>query len=103
VCARGGGGLLSERLHLAAELWKAGLRAETPPSACPSATEQFAHAAERGARFMVTLDAVALGAGERVRVKSLVKNGGEFECARAEVVEALRGALARRGNGGGGA
>ena len=40
---------------------------------------------------MVTLDAVALGAGERVRVKSLVKNGGEFECARAEVVEALRG------------
>jgi translation initiation factor 2-alpha kinase 4 len=102
VCARGGGGLLWERLHLAAELWKAGLRAETPPSPCPSATEQFAHAAERGARFMVTLDAVALGAGERVRVKSLVKNGGEFECARAEVVEALRGALARRGNAVGG-
>ena len=101
VCARGGGGLLSERLQLAAELWRAGLRAETPPSPCPSATEQFAHAAERGARFMVTLDAVALGAGERVRVKSLVKNGGEFECARSEVVEALRGALARRGNGGG--
>ena len=99
VCARGGGGLLSERLQLTAELWKAGLRAETPPSLCPSATEQFAHAAERGARFMVTLDAVALGAGERVRVKSLVKNGGEFECARSEVVEALRGALARRGNG----
>jgi hypothetical protein len=31
-----------------------------------------------------------------------VKNGGEFECARAEVVEALRGALARRGNAVGG-
>ena len=48
------------------------------------------------------VDALAsIGAGERVRVKSLVKNGGEFECARSEVVEALRGALARRGNGGG--
>ena len=99
VCARGGGGLLAERLALVAELWRAGLRAETPPVASPSATEQFAYASERGARFMVTLDSIAFNAGERVRVKSLVKNGGEFECTRGEVVEALRGGLqgTRRG------
>lgn len=99
VCARGGGGLLAERLALVAELWRAGLRAETPPVASPSATEQFAYAYERGARFMVTLDSIAFNAGERVRVKSLVKNGGEFECTRGEVVEALRGGLqgTRRG------
>ena len=47
MCSRGGGGLLAERLTLASELWAAGVRAEVVPAASPSATEQFAHAAER--------------------------------------------------------
>jgi translation initiation factor 2-alpha kinase 4 len=99
VCARGG--LLAERLALLSELWRAGLRAETPPVASPSATEQFAYAAERGAKFMVTLDLALLSANGSVRVKPLeqTKHRGEFDCLRDDVVEALREGLARRGGG----
>ena len=97
VCSRGGGGLLAERLNLASELWAAGVRAEVVPSVSPSATEQFAHAAERGARVMVTVDAALLSAGERVRVRSLVKGGSESDVPRTEVVEILRQMLVSRG------
>ena len=99
VCSRGGGGLLAERLTLASELWAAGVRAEVVPATSPSATEQFAHAAERGARVMVTVDAALLSAGERVRVRSLVKGASESDVPRAEVVEILRQMLVSRGGG----
>lgn len=36
VCARGGGGLLRERMALVAALWAAGIRAELLPAAAPS-------------------------------------------------------------------
>ena len=96
VCSRGGGGLLAERLTLASELWAAGVRAEVVPATSPSATEQFAHAAEQGARVMVTVDAALLSAGERVRVRSLVKGASESDVPRAEVVEILRQMLVSR-------
>ena len=41
MCARGGGGLLRERMRLAATLWAAGLRAELLPVAAPSSTAQY--------------------------------------------------------------
>jgi len=40
VAARGGGGLLAERLALTAALWQAGVRAETLPQPAPSMTKQ---------------------------------------------------------------
>jgi len=92
VCARGGGGLLSERLGLAAELWAVGVRAEVVPTVAPSGTEQYEHAAQRGARYMVTLDGALLSAGERVRIKSLA-GGAESYVPRQEVVELLRATL----------
>ena len=57
------------------------------------------HAAERGARVMVTVDAALLSAGERVRVRSLVKGASESDVPRAEVVEILRQMLVSRGGG----
>jgi translation initiation factor 2-alpha kinase 4 len=106
VCARGGGGMLGERLALTAELWAAGVRAEVVAAAAPSPTEQFEHAAARGARYMVTIDSALLSASERVRVKPLLGGGGGGragglgagggggdEVDRDEVVELLRGLL----------
>ena len=34
VCARGGGGMLRDRMTLAAQLWAAGIRAEVQPLTC---------------------------------------------------------------------
>ena len=85
VCARGGGGLLSERLHLAAELWKAGLRAETPPSACPSATDSRARRrarravhgdARRGGARSGRARARQVASKERGRVRVRARGGG---------------------------
>ena len=97
VCARGGGGLLRERLALAGQLWAAGVRAEIVPIAAPSATEEHDYAQRRGARFMVIIDVALLAAGERVRVKSLegrsLRRGAESDVPMQEVVELLRNTL----------
>jgi translation initiation factor 2-alpha kinase 4 len=94
VCAKGGGGLIAERLQLAAALRNAGIRAETVPANAPSLTEQYSYAAQRAARFLVILDDALLAAGKRVRVKSMNKGGREIDVSREEVVVRLRGMLA---------
>ncbi|KAK9831407.1 hypothetical protein WJX81_002476 [Elliptochloris bilobata] len=71
VCARGGGGLLRERMALAARLWEAGVRAELLPAAAPSLTAQYEYAHVRGIAWLAILAADTLHAADTVRVKSL--------------------------------
>lgn len=70
VCARGGGGLLQERMALAARLWEAGVRAELLPAAAPSLTAQYDFARARGTPWMVILAADVLHATDTVKVTS---------------------------------
>jgi eukaryotic translation initiation factor 2-alpha kinase 4 len=68
VCARGGGGLLRERMALVAALWGAGLAAELLPAAAPSATAQYEYARAAGIAWMVTLQAATLSSSDTVVV-----------------------------------
>jgi histidyl-tRNA synthetase len=83
VAARGGGGLLAERLALTAELWRAGVRAETLPQPAPSLTQQYEAASARSARLMLIAHP-----GGSIRVKHLrsALAGKEEDCATSEVV-----------------
>jgi len=78
VAARGRGGSLPKRLALTAALWAAGIRAETLYSSAPSLTDFYAHAARRGARWLLIIsDAGA------IRVKHLDRRtvGREEDCS----------------------
>ncbi|CAI5486798.1 unnamed protein product [Closterium sp. Naga37s-1] len=55
VCARGGAGLLSERMEVSARLWAAGIKAEYVSVRAPSLTEQYEHAHEHGIKWLVLL------------------------------------------------
>lgn len=68
MCARGGGGLLRERMALVAALWGAGLAAELLPAAAPSATAQYEYARAAGIAWMVTLQAATLSSSDTVVV-----------------------------------
>jgi hypothetical protein len=68
VCARGGGGLLRERMALVSSLWAAGLAAELLPAAAPSATAQYEYARAAGIAWMVTLQAATLSSSDTVVV-----------------------------------
>lgn len=94
VASRGGGGLLRERLQLTCALWQSGVRAETLPQPHPSLTEQFEHAAQRGARFMLLATEPGLAAGGVVRVKHLRTAGREEDVPRSEVVRHIAALLA---------
>lgn len=71
VCAKGGGGLLRERMALAARLWEAGIRAELVHSASPSQTAQYEYAGARAIPWLVTINAATFSTTDTVRVRSL--------------------------------
>jgi len=73
VCARGGGGLLRERMALAAALWAAGIRTELLPAAAPSSTAQYEYARAAGIPWMVTLNAATFSAADTVVVSSVLE------------------------------
>ena len=68
VCARGGGGMLRERMALLSSLWAAGIKAETAPAAAPSMTAQYEHASARSIAWLVVLQPDTLSASDTVKV-----------------------------------
>lgn len=77
VCARGGGGLLRERMALVRSLWEEGLAAEMLPQAAPSLTEQYEYAHARGIAWLVIISGASFAAADRVSVKNLRNNKTE--------------------------
>ena len=73
VCARGGGGMLRESMQLLAQLWAAGIRAETMHAAAPSTTAQYEYAHARGMGYMVTIEHAAFSAKDTVLVISVMQ------------------------------
>ena len=71
VCAKGGGGLLKERMALVADLWVAGLRAEMMQQAAPSLTAQYEYAHLRHIPWLLIIHAATLSAADTVKVSSL--------------------------------
>jgi eukaryotic translation initiation factor 2-alpha kinase 4 len=70
VCARGSGGLLQDRMRLVAELWTAGIRAETVHETTPSLTSQYEYANARSIPWMVILHGATLSAADMVKVRA---------------------------------
>lgn len=70
MCARGGGGLLRERMALISALWAVGIAAELLPAAAPSAQSQYEYARAAGITWMVTLQAATLLSSDTVVVSS---------------------------------
>ena len=68
VCAKGGGGLLKERMALVADLWAAGLRAEMMQQAAPSLTAQYEYAHARHIPWLLIIHAATLSAADTVKV-----------------------------------
>ena len=82
--------MLHQRIELVAELWAAGVRAETLPQAAPSLTEQYAYATARRARFLLIMSADSAA----VRLKIMNAGSGraagrEEDVPRTEVVRIL--------------
>lgn len=71
VCAKGGGGLLKERMALAALLWEAGIRAELVHAAAPSQTAQYEYAGARNIHWLVTINAATFSTTDTVRVRAM--------------------------------
>jgi translation initiation factor 2-alpha kinase 4 len=71
VAARGGGGLLKERMALARSLWDAGISAEMLPQTAPSLTDQYEYAQSRGIPWLVIIQASTFDAADTVRVKAM--------------------------------
>ena len=69
VCAKGGGGLLKERMALVADLWAAGLRAEMMQQAAPSLTAQYDYAHARHIPWLLIIQAATLSAADTVKVR----------------------------------
>ena len=76
VSARGGGGLLAERLDLVAALRRAGLRAATPPTSRSDARAAYDLARRARAAVLVTLDVAGLGAAGTARVRMMHRGEG---------------------------
>jgi translation initiation factor 2-alpha kinase 4 len=72
VCSKGGGGMLPERMALAALLWEAGVRAELVHAAAPSQTAQYEYAGARGIPWLATIHAATYSSTDTVRVGSLL-------------------------------
>ena len=83
MCARGGGGLLHERMALAARLWDAGVRAELLPAAAPSLTWQYEYAHARGVAWLAILAADTLHAADTVRVGGVPHHASARSCKHA--------------------
>lgn len=71
VCARGGGGLLKERMALVADLWAAGLRAEMMQQAAPSLTAQYEYAHARHIPWLLIIHGATLSAADTVKASPL--------------------------------
>ncbi|KAK4752449.1 hypothetical protein SAY87_021247 [Trapa incisa] len=71
VCSRGGGGLLEERMELAAELWKENIKAEIVPAPDPSLTEQYEYANEHNIKCLVILTDANISQSGSVKVRHL--------------------------------
>ena len=74
VCAKGGGGLLKERMALVADLWAAGLRAEMMQQAAPSLTAQYDYAHVRHIPWLLIIQAATLSAADTVKVRHMSMN-----------------------------
>ncbi|CAL8462314.1 g1847 [Coccomyxa elongata] len=94
VCAKGGGGLLRERMALAARLWEAGIRAELVHSASPSQTAQYEYAGARAIPWLVTINAATFSTTDTVRVKNLERRTEE-DVPYSDVARFLMAALPR--------
>lgn len=70
VCAKGGGGLLKERMALVADLWAAGLRAEMMQQTAPSLTAQYEYAHLRHIPWLLIIHGATLSAADTVKVGS---------------------------------
>ena len=65
--------MLRERMQLLAQLWAAGVRAETMHAAAPSTTAQYEYARARGMGYMVTIEHAAFSAKDTVLVIFLMQ------------------------------
>jgi histidyl-tRNA synthetase len=72
VCSRGGGGLLRERMQVAAELWAGNLHAQFLAAAAPSLTEQYEYAHEHGIKWLVIITEEKLSAADSVKVMQFI-------------------------------
>ncbi|XP_010469354.1 PREDICTED: eIF-2-alpha kinase GCN2 isoform X1 [Camelina sativa] len=95
VCSRGGGGLLSQRMELVAELWEKSIKAEFVPTPDPSLTEQYEYANEHEIKCLViiTESGVAESQIEFVKVRHL-ESKREKVVEREQLVRFLLSAMA---------
>lgn len=93
VCSKGRGGLLDERMELAAELWEAGIKAEFVPSSDPSLTEQYEYANENDIKCLVIITDSGFSQKDSVKVRYL-EHKREKEVNREELVKFLLEAMA---------
>ncbi|XP_066344278.1 eIF-2-alpha kinase GCN2-like [Miscanthus floridulus] len=71
VCSRGGGGLLTERMELVAELWKANIKAQFVPQEDPSLQEQYEYASDHDIKCLAF--STESGLSQTDLVKELLK------------------------------
>ncbi|MCO5571335.1 hypothetical protein L7F22_025073 [Adiantum nelumboides] len=71
VCAKGGGGLLRERMEIVSELWNGSIKAGFVHSPSPSLTEQYDYANEHGFKWLVMLTEADLAPGNCVKVRNM--------------------------------
>jgi len=71
VCSRGGGGLLTERMELVAELWKANIMAQFVPQEDPSLQEQYEYASEHDIKCLAIMTESGLSQTDLVKVRHL--------------------------------
>nr|DAD25237.1 TPA_asm: hypothetical protein HUJ06_026701 [Nelumbo nucifera] len=68
ICSRGSGGLLKERMELAAELWQANIKAQFVPMQDPSLTEQYEYANEHDIKCLIIITNTGLSPTDSVKV-----------------------------------
>ncbi|KAH6770310.1 protein kinase family protein [Perilla frutescens var. hirtella] len=93
VCSRGGGGLLSERMELVAELWEENIRAEFVPLHDPSLTEQYEYASEHDIKCLVVITDSGVSQNGSVKVRHLELKK-EKEVDKENLVKFLSEAMA---------
>ncbi|XP_049381059.1 eIF-2-alpha kinase GCN2 [Solanum stenotomum] len=92
VCSRGGGGLLTERMELLAELWEENIRAEFVPLCDPSLTEQYEYANEHDIKCLVIITDTGVSQKDSVKVRHLELKK-EKEVERGNLVKFLLEAM----------
>lgn len=68
VCAKGGSGLLGERMDLCRQLWASGLKAELVHITAPSMQEQYGYAETRGIPWLVIIPGATFSVNDTVKV-----------------------------------